>query len=171
MVCIFALTKIIQPIKNFKYTNNLGSRGMKDNELLNELLLKQLKNVPITKKLRYNDLRRLRNYFDSSIFDENKCCLWNGYITNEHNANKGIYINFFFKSKKVALHRLLYINFVDELLDNEYLKFTCENKGKCCNIMHLKKFTYANKKTPEIQKENTAPITKPAPKSLTLSFD
>ena len=33
---------------------------VKDNELFNELIQKQLKNVPITKKLRYNDLKRWR---------------------------------------------------------------------------------------------------------------
>lgn len=148
---------------------------MKDNELLNELIQKQLKNVPITKKLRYSDLKRLCKYFNTSIFDENKCCLWNGYITNERNTNKGVYINFYFKGKKIALHRLLYINFIDNLSDNEYLKFTCENKGKCCNVAHLKKFTYIKKK--KTDKETTITTTtqqkkiKPPPKSLTLSFD
>ena len=33
----------------------------------------------------------------------------------------------------------------DEVGDNEYLKFSCENKGKCCNIYHMKKYTYSNK--------------------------
>jgi len=146
---------------------------VKDNELFNELIQKQLKNVPITKKLRYNDLKRLCKYFNSSIFDENKCCLWNGYITNEHNINKGVYINFYFKGKKIALHRLLYINFVDELSDNEYLKFTCDNKGKCCNVTHLRKFTYTKKTMVDNIKEDTQtvpPKQKPS-KSLVLTFD
>lgn len=119
---------------------------MKNSELFNDLLRNQIKNIPVDKKLKFNDLKRLCKYISSSIFDENVCCLWNGYITNINNIEKGIYINFYFKGKKVALHRLLYINFVGELHTDEYLKFTCENKGKCCNIHHLKKFKYVKKK-------------------------
>ena len=116
------------------------------NDLLRELISKQLKNVvPPSKKLQYSDLKRICKYIDRSIFldehaDSKNCCLWNGYITNENNSNKGTYVNFFYKNRKMALHRLLYINFVGELLSNEYLKFKCENKGKCCNINHLEKF-------------------------------
>jgi hypothetical protein len=118
---------------------------MKSTEFLKELLNKQLKNISSDKKLKYNDLKRLCKYIDSNIFDENKCCLWTGYITNINNVSKGIYINFYFNGKKAALHRLLYINFVGELMDDEYLKFNCINKGKCCNIFHLKKFKYIKK--------------------------
>lgn len=118
---------------------------MKNSELFNDLLRKQIKNIPNDKKLKYNDLKRLCKYISSSIFDENICSIWNGYITNINNIEKGIYINFYFKGKKMALHRLLYINFIGTLRDDEYLKFTCENKGKCCNIHHLKKFQYIKK--------------------------
>ena len=111
-------------------------------ELLVTLLEKQRKDVPITKKLRYNDMKRLCKYIDSNIFDENVCTLWNGYITNVENVNKGVYINFYFKGKKIALHRLLYINFIGDLANDEYLKYSCENKGKCCNVTHLQKFKY-----------------------------
>jgi len=116
-----------------------------NNELLRELVSKQLKNIPSDKKLQYTDLRRICKYINSSIFDENKCSIWNGYITNSNNSNKGTYINFYFRKKKAALHRLLYTNFIEELTDEEYLKFNCENKGKCCNIYHLKKFKYQTK--------------------------
>ena len=118
---------------------------MKNLDLLNDMLKKQLKTVPSDKKLKYNDLKRLCKYINNNIFDENKCCIWNGYVTNMNNENKGVYINFYFKGKKAALHRLLYINFVQNLTDDEYLKFTCDNKGKCCNITHLNKFKYAKK--------------------------
>ena len=107
-----------------------------------ELMSKQIKNVHTTKKLSYNDLKRIAKYISSSIFDENTCCLWNGYITNSNNKNKGTYINFYFRQKKVALHRLLYINFIGDLTNEEYLKFSCPNKGKCCNIHHMQKFHY-----------------------------
>jgi hypothetical protein len=112
--------------------------------LLKELLSKQVKNIDAYKKLQFADMRRICKYISTSIFDQNKCCIWNGYITNINNSAKGTYINFYFQKKKKALHRLLYINFIGELTNNEYLKFSCENKGYCCNIYHLNKFAYRN---------------------------
>lgn len=123
--------------------NELGF--MDNNELLTELITKQIKDLPHDKKLQYTDLKRICKYINTSIFDENRCCIWNGYITNSNNSNKGTYINFYFRKKKAALHRLLYLNFVGELSNDEYLKFTCEKKGQCCNISHLKKFEYQKK--------------------------
>ena len=52
------------------------------------------------------------------------------------------------------MHRILYINFVEDLTKEEYLKFMCQNKGSCCNINHLKKFTYNR---PEGEKKKIAP--------------
>lgn len=112
------------------------------NTFLNELFKKQLKNLPINKKLNYNDIKRISKFLPSSIFESDKCCTWTGYITNENKLSKGTYINFYFNKKKIALHRLLYINYVEDVSDNEYIKFTCENKGKCCNINHMKKYNY-----------------------------
>ncbi len=120
-------------------------KTMDNNELLTELINKQIKNIKPEIKLQYTDLRRICKYIKSSIFDENQCCIWDGYVTNQNNSHKGKYINFYFRKKKVALHRLLYSNFVGELGSDEYLKFNCENKGTCCNIKHLKKFKF-NKK-------------------------
>ena len=117
---------------------------MKNVEILSELIEKQLKNIDRNKKLNYNELKRLTKYIDDTIFNESKCCIWKGYITNINNPSKGIYVNFYFRGKKPVLHRLLYINFVGPLGDDEYLKFVCENKGKCCNIKHLQKFHYVN---------------------------
>lgn len=129
----------------------------KDNKkkILDELITKQLKNVNQERKLYNKDLRRIVKYIDSSIFDENKCCKWNGYVTNEANSKRGTYVNFFFRNKKVALHRLLYENFVGVLGEENYLKFSCddcENCGKCCNINHMIKYKYNNQK--ECQKYN-----------------
>jgi hypothetical protein len=104
-----------------------------------ELLQNQRKDIPSDKKLLYNDLKRISKYLPNSIFNDN-CSLWNGYITSiKGNNNENQYINFYFKGKKHALHRLLYINFIGELNDNEYIKFKCANKGKCCNIHHFYK--------------------------------
>jgi hypothetical protein len=122
----------------------------KDNKMFKHLLQCQLKTVPNDKKLQLGDIKRICKYIDGSIFHETMCCLWSGYITNKNNSLKGTYINFYFKKKKVALHRLLYCNFVGELTSDEYLKFTCENKGMCCNINHLIKYKYQKK----IEKKN-----------------
>jgi hypothetical protein len=118
-------------------------------KILDELISKQLKTVNLERKLYNKDLRRIVKYIDMTIFDENKCCMWNGYVTNEANAKRGTYVNFFFRNKKVALHRLLYENFVGVLGEENYLKFSCddyENCGKCCNINHMIKYKYNNQK-------------------------
>jgi len=117
--------------------NNDNANKADSNELFKELISRQIKTVPANKKLHYADMKRICKYVSGSIFDENKCCIWNGYVTNSNNNNKGTYINFYFKKRKAALHRLLFSNFVGELEPDEYLKFNCENKGNCCNITHL----------------------------------
>ena len=134
---------MVKYIKKDLKSNTIKFKNTMDsNELLMELVNKQLKNVDSKKKLQYADLTRICKYIKTSIFDENQCCLWGGYVTNYGKSTKGVYINFYFKSKKAALHRLLYVNFIEALNDDEYLKFNCENKGNCCNITHLKKFKY-----------------------------
>ena len=116
--------------------------------LLKELLNKQIKSIPLNKKLTYGDFKRIIKYIDISIFHEDKCCLWNGYVTNSKPDKnyKGAYVNFYFKKKKVALHRLLFINFKQFIEDTDYIKYTCNNKGSCCNINHMVKFSYNKKK-------------------------
>ena len=115
-------------------------------KVLSELLSNQLKKVDTAKKFEYSDIKRISKYLDNSIFNKDDCVLWKGYITNYNNQSKGVYINFYFRKKKYALHRLLYSNYVGTLFDDEYLKFTCPNKGICCNIHHLTKFKYNDDK-------------------------
>jgi len=112
---------------------------MEKYEILKELSHKQRRNIIPSKKLQYTDLKRITKYLDNSIFNRNRCSLWKGSVTNINNSKRGIYINFYFRGKKCALHRLLYINFVDDLKNYEYLKYNCENKGSCCNINHFYK--------------------------------
>lgn len=119
----------------------MGLDPVESRKILKELVSMQLKNIPIDKKLRYKDLHRITKYIDSSIFSD-ECCCWNGYVTNLKNVSKGTYINFYFRNKKVALHRLLYNNFVGVMDDDEYLKFSCDNRGKCCNVNHMIKYKY-----------------------------
>ena len=129
-------------------TTNQSNGSLMDLEIsrlnnYSELLGKQLKNIPPEWKLNSCDIKRLTNNIDTSIFNDNNCCLWNGYITNKNNISKGTYINFYFNGKKTALHRLLYSNYVQPLDENEYIKFTCPNKGSCCNVNHLTKYIYS----------------------------
>jgi hypothetical protein len=138
--------KIIKPdllnnqnqVKTFLIDNNSSNLYLKD------LLNKQLPNIGFSKKLNYNDIKRISKFLSSSIFDPNVCCIWHGYITNELNPSRGTYINFYFNKKKIALHRLLYMNYIGEISKNEYIKFNCLNKGKCCNINHMNKYLYNN---------------------------
>jgi len=120
----------------------------KSNYLLKELLEKQLPNIDNSKKMSYVDIKRMSKYLLTSIFDNDNCCLWTGYITNENNSKKGTYINFYFNKEKTALHRLLYLNFIGDISNNEYIKFSCSNKGKCCNINHMKKYSYNYENVP-----------------------
>ena len=116
------------------------------NKLLVELINNQRNDVDLVRKLDIKDLHRICKYLNSSIFNKSdKCCLWGGYVTNITSSNTK-YINFFFKKKKYALHRLLYENFIDQIDKSEYLRFSCENKGVCCNLNHIKKITRKNLK-------------------------
>jgi len=104
--------------------------------LLNNIINLQRSNIRSDKLLSEKDLKRIINRTGGIINTTNECILWKGYITH----NKIDYINFYFKGKKCALHRILYINFKGKLNDNDYLEFTCidkYNKGKCCNINHI----------------------------------
>ena len=117
------------------------------NKLLIELINNQRIDANSEKKFSLKEITRLCNNITTSIFDENECCLWNGYISNLKNG-RDKYINFYYRGNKYALHRLLYLNYVGDLKKSEYLKYTCKNKGICCNINHIKKI-YRNNKIPE----------------------
>jgi hypothetical protein len=110
-----------------------------NNDIINELIINQRKNITNNMRLSYNDMKRISKYLSKSLFiNSDECSIWNGYILSIKNY-KHNYINFFFNKKKYSLQRLLYINYVDNLENNEYLKFSCLNKGICCNIKHFYK--------------------------------
>ncbi|QGR54024.1 hypothetical protein [Moumouvirus maliensis] len=147
-----------------------GAKWSKNsNEIFKELIKKQLPDVPSQWRLNINDMKRICKYIDTSIFDKNKCCLWNGYITNINNSNKGTYVNFYFRNKKVALHRLLYSNFVAPLNSSEYLKFNCDNKGICCNINHYEKYKYSKNNVGNTKKEHKNKESKKEIKEVTIA--
>ena len=122
--------------------NNIDNNGpiqkMNTDTILIELIKKQKKDIPVDKKLLLNDIKRISKYLTSSIFG-NTCSMWTGYVTVIKNDEKNSYVNFYYCGKKYALHRLLYQNFIGDLLDSEYIKFKCPNKGRCCNINHFYK--------------------------------
>ena len=130
------------------------------NKLLIELINKQRTDVDANKKLDIKDLHRICKNLNNSIFQNNNgCCLWCGYVTNISNSNTK-YINFFFKKKKYALHRLLYENFVNNIDKSEYLRFTCENKGVCCNLNHITKIVKKNDSENESINDSISEINK-----------
>lgn len=125
--------------------------------LLKELIKKQLKKVPKEYKLTKKDIVRIRKGINTSIFNKNKCCIWQKYITFENDEKRKPHINFYFRTKRVLLKRILYMNYVGELKENEYIKYKCKNIGKCCNINHIKKIKY-KKFDPRSKKEkNNSP--------------
>lgn len=139
---------------------NNNSKFDINNNIFNEMLTKQRKNIDPNKKLLYSDIKRIAKYLTNSIFDENNCTIWNGYITNSKHIDKGVYINFYFRKKKVALHRILYINYVDNLGTDEYLKYNCENGGRCCNVNHFAKHKYKKNNINDNQKKADGEIIK-----------
>jgi hypothetical protein len=131
---------------------NINKNIEDKNKIFKELIAKQIK-VKNINKLSVQDIKRISKNIITSIFNLNECSIWDGYITNLNVKNRGTYINFYFKKKKVALHRLLYNNYVSVLNKDEYIKYTCENKGKCCNINHMKKYKYNKPKVDNILKK------------------
>ena len=141
---------------------------MNKNILLDEILARQLNNLPENYKISYKDFLRILKYIKSSLLCEDFCCIWTGNVTqNDDGQNE--YISFVFRKDKISLQRLLYINFIGPLQDNEDIKYKCKNKGRCCNINHLIKMTKEekDKKVEEkIQKEKEE-----LKRSFTIEFD
>ena len=132
MVLIKYQKIFIQYIINNIYYIIMNSKNI----IFQDLIKNQRKILLPERKLSLSDLKRISSYLTTSIFTEN-CSIWCGYVTEI--KNNCHFVNFFFNGKKQALHRILYYNFVDDICDNEYLKFSCDNKGKCCCINHIMK--------------------------------
>ena len=122
------------------------------NKILIDLINNQKDDVDQNKKLDVKSLQRISRNIEDSIFS-NKCVLWQGYVTYISSTDTH-YVNFFFNGKKHALHRLLFLNFKGDVGKNEYLKYKCENKGKCCNINHILKIN--SKKHLDLDKTQSA---------------
>jgi hypothetical protein len=116
------------------------------NSILENLIKKQKEHVELKSKLLLSDLNRVTNNLSKDIFSD-ECSLWDGPILI---ANNKEYISFFINGKKVSLNRILYKNYVGELYDKDYLKYSCINKGRCCSLQHIYKI---NKKVKEEKKK------------------
>jgi len=133
---------------------------MKYVDILEELLQSQI-DIDGYHMLSFRDCRRIAKNMKESIFSDD-CVKWYGYIRKDKK-----YSSFYFKGTKRALHRLLYMNFVAPLKEHEYLKFTCDNKGICCNVNHLQKKNRYPKR-PKVPHEG---VKMKADAKLTLKFD
>jgi hypothetical protein len=109
------------------------------NNIINEILEKQLDNIDEKKKLTYKDILKILTKIDSpSFFNENKCVLWcktSNTIKIDNDINR-----------RNIVQRILYQNFVSNDLDRcEFIKYKCHNRQTCCNINHLYKTRKSDK--------------------------
>jgi len=126
----------------------IPNNSINKNNILNLLIVNQRKNIPYNLRLDIDDIIRIINHIDTNPFDTDNCCIWQGVVT--YNLDKLPIVNFYLKHKKKALHRLLYINYVNDLPNNTYIRHICKNKGICCNINHIElcnKLKSPNKKS------------------------
>lgn len=129
-------------------------------KMLAELCVKQRKHDNGKYQLEINDLTRFLKHIETSIFNTEECVLWSGSLTKCNNG-KSHYVNYYLNKRKLALHRILYINFVGDLDHNQYLKYTCDNPGICCNVKHFIKVnddesdseSDSGSEEPEVKKE------------------
>lgn len=142
------MKKIFAKLKNIKNDKDEDKKDKnkkisikKDSkELQQEMLDRRISNIPDDIKFDKNQIKRLSQKIKTSIFDKNQCAIWEGYFS----SSKGeVHILFYHRKKKLLLHRLLYMNFVGDLGDNENVKTNCKN-GTCCNVNHMIKYEYKN---------------------------
>ena len=105
----------------------------KQDELRNLLAL-QRKDVPdigLYGKLSFEDLKRIDRCSLGDITKSKDCCLFVG------NTVSNTYCTFSFRGKKTSIIRMLYHNFKGDINSDAHIKYTCENKGNCCNLSHF----------------------------------
>jgi hypothetical protein len=116
---------------------------------LKNLIVLQRNKVPdigLYGKMTFFDLKRVDLLISGDITKSSNCCLYKGHIKNSS------YCTFSFKGKKTSVLRLLYHNMISDINPNVKIKYSCENKGICCNLSH---FYMDDEETPEIEKSDT----------------
>jgi len=129
-------------IENILDCDDIITKRTKQLEMIKEMRDRMIEVKDPYYTIRLQDMQRIASNVTNSIFDPEKCAIWMGYITNytEHKS-KGMYINFYFRDKKkVALHRLLYENYRGSIEEHDIIKFSCDSKGACCNVLHMELF-------------------------------
>ena len=81
-------------------------------------------------RLSFDDIKRIDKYLNSNIFNSGECCIYRGEL-------KKNYATISYKGKKVSVHRLLYHNYINNLVKTDYIVFNCSHKGICCNLKHF----------------------------------
>ena len=100
-------------------------------DILGNMLNYQRSQIPTIGKygrLDLEDLLRIANRLDADIFKDTGCTRFNA-------ASQQVS----FHGEKVPLNRLLYHNFIGDVNPGDLVINSCENKGACCNIRHIKK--------------------------------
>lgn len=82
-------------------------------------------------RITFKQLRRIDLNLRGNIFGTD-CVLW----ANEADKHKK-YIGITFNGKKVSLLRLLYLNYIDDIDQKDFIYYLCENRGKCCCLNHF----------------------------------
>ena len=117
----------------------------KQDELTNLISL-QRKDVPdvgLYGKLSFEDLKRIDRASLGDVTSSRNCCLYIGETVSN------TYCTFSYKGKKTSIIRMLYHNFIGDIDPDAQIKYTCENKGRCCNLKHFE----LNKKKKAPKKE------------------
>jgi hypothetical protein len=95
---------------------------------------KQLRNLSKEVKLTEFEMKTIMNKLDNPNIFSGKCSVW----TSNYEKRNGIYVNHYKNKKKNTLHKLIYSNFIEDIMDKRiYLKHTCSNY-LCLNINHLR---------------------------------
>jgi hypothetical protein len=100
-------------------------------EIFKNLLDYQRKDIIKTDsydKFTMNELKKISNKIDKNIFTSKSCCNFSGKI----NRNKPVIR---FRGKYVNLRRLLYHNYIDNIVKQKKVYTLCKN-DQCLNFLH-----------------------------------
>lgn len=120
------------------------------NKLMIKLCKFQRKGLSNEIKLNPKDHMRIIKFITDYKLFSNKCILWSGYKYKRFKYC----ITFYLNGKKRNIVRILFINYIDNLNNDEILRNTC-NTERCVNPFHYKKekINISNIETVEIKNQ------------------